>query len=252
MIDYADLLTKAECLRIKLGQDNHSPIDIFSLVQTIEKLTLVFYPMGDTISGMCIKGEDGKCTIAINSSMTLGRQRFSLAHELYHLYYDDNLSSICLKNVGIGNDIEKKADSFAAYFLMPRASLSQVVDKLLKKHKGGLSIEDIIYIEQYFGVSHKSALYQLKSCGYINEKELNKLSNIGVRHYALMMGYSEDLYLPLDENKQYCTYGYYISTVEQLLKKDIISNGKYEELLLEAFRPDLVYGDNKESGEIFD
>ena len=33
MIDYADLMTKAERLRKQLGEDNNSPIDIFALAQ---------------------------------------------------------------------------------------------------------------------------------------------------------------------------------------------------------------------------
>lgn len=38
---------------------------------------------------------------------------------------------------------------------------------------------------------------------------------------------------------------------DQLLNRDIISYGKYEELLLAAFRDDLVYG-TEEGGELID
>lgn len=116
MIDYADLMTKAERLRKQFGEDNNSPIDIFSLAQGIETLTIVYYPLGNKISGMCIKGTEERCIIALNSSMTLGRQRFSLAHEFYHLFYDNNMKSVCAKSIGTGNETEKMADAFAAYF----------------------------------------------------------------------------------------------------------------------------------------
>lgn len=66
MIDYADLMTKAERLRKQLGEDNNSPVDIFALAQGIEGLTIVYYPLGNKISGMCVKGADGRCTIAVN------------------------------------------------------------------------------------------------------------------------------------------------------------------------------------------
>lgn len=251
MIDYADLMTKAERLRKQLGEDNHSPVDIFALAQGIEKLTLVYYPMGDTISGMCVKGADGRCTIALNSCMTVGRQRFSLAHEFYHLYYDDNMTSVCSKKVGSGSDTEKKADAFAAYFLMPRVALSEKVERLLERHDGNLNIQDIIRIEQYFGVSHQTAVYQLNNCGFITREELNSLLNTSVRSLAEAMGYSSDLYRPLPEEKQYCTYGHYIEQAEKLLSKEIVSDGKYEELLLAAFRDDLVYG-IEEDGDLID
>jgi Zn-dependent peptidase ImmA (M78 family) len=244
-------MTKAELLRIHLGEDHNSPIDIFSLAQGIEALTIVYYPLGNTLSGMCIKGTDGRCTIAINSSMTLGRQRFSLAHEFYHLFYDDNMKSVCAKSIGTGNEVEKKADAFAAYFLMPRAALAAKADSLQAKHGGKLNIQDIIRIEQYFGVSHQATVYQLSICGYINKEDRKELLNTSVRRQAEAMGFSSDLYRPLPEEKQYCTYGHYIDQADQLLNQDIISYGKYEELLLAAFRDDLVYG-IEEGGELID
>ena len=251
MIDYADLMTKAERLRKQLGEDSNSPIDIFALAQGIDGLTIVYYPLGSKISGMCIKGAERRCTIALNSAMTLGRQRFSLAHELYHLFYDESMKSVCAKSIGTGNEVEKKADAFAAYFLMPRAALADKADSLISKHGGKISLQDIIRIEQYFGVSHQTAVYQLNNCGYINRDELDTLLNISVRRQAESMGFNSDLYRPLPEEKQYRTYGHYIDQADQLLTRDIVSYGKYEELLLAAFRDDLVYG-TEEGGELID
>lgn len=57
MIDKIDLNNKASNLRKKLGEDIESPVDIFNLVQKIENLTLVFYPLGSNISGVCYKGK---------------------------------------------------------------------------------------------------------------------------------------------------------------------------------------------------
>ena len=80
---------------------------------------------------------------------------------------------------------------------------------------------------------------------------MNVLLKTGVRKQAEAMGFSSDLYRPLPEEKQYGTYGYYINQAEQLLKNGTVSEGKYEELLLDAFRDDMVYG-IEESGEIID
>lgn len=120
LIDKLDLCTKALSLRKELGEDATSSIDIFSLVHTIPQLSLVFYPMGDHLSGMCIKN-DGDPVIAINSSMSVGRQRFSMAHELYHLYYDeDKQSTVCAITIGNGNDTEKPPTSLPHTFLCRR------------------------------------------------------------------------------------------------------------------------------------
>jgi len=45
--------------------------------------------------------------------------------------------------------------------------------------------------------------------------------------------------------------GRYIKRAEELLNRGLISDGKYEELLLEAFRADLVYGLD-EGGDLVD
>lgn len=70
-----DLWKKAVSLRKQLGDDATSPIDIFALAYSIDCLSIVYYPMGEHLSGICVKDKRSN-VIAINSSMTLGRQRF--------------------------------------------------------------------------------------------------------------------------------------------------------------------------------
>ncbi|MHB1484864.1 MAG: ImmA/IrrE family metallo-endopeptidase [Saccharofermentanales bacterium] len=252
MIDKVNLMTKAIQLRKELGDDSNSPVDIFSLAQNKENLTLVYYPMGDNLSGMCIKGESGNCVIAINSAMSLGRQRFSLAHEFFHMSYDENKVSVCGKKIGDGKDIEKKADTFASYFLMPAAELESKAALLAAKNRDGkLSLDDLIKLEQYFGVSHQAAVIRLKESTYMDRSRVEDFLTSSVRYRAEMMGYSSELYRPLPEEKQYKTYGHYVDQADQVLQNNLISYGKYEELLLTAFRADLVYG-GEEDGEVID
>lgn len=251
MIDKLDLCTKALSLRKELGEDTTSPIDIFSLSHTIPQLTLVFYPMGDHLSGMCIRN-DGNPVIAINSSMSVGRQRYSMAHELYHLYYDENKqSTVCAIKIGTGNDTEKAADQFASYFLIPPVALSESIKKVHGSSPDNLDIKEIVKLEQYFGVSRQAMLCRLIEDKKLTSQQADQFRQ-GVIRSAVNLGYDDSLYKPLPEDKQYKTYGYYIQQAEELLQKDLVSNGKYEQLLLTAFRSDLVYGDEFEGGELND
>lgn len=252
-MDNAALMTKALRLRRELGEDSCSPIDIFALAQNIENLTLVYYPMGDNLSGICIKSECRNCTIAINSTMTLGRQRFSLAHEFYHMFFDDSLTSVCAKNIESENTVENDADTFASYFLMPATELYSKVDSFRDKHADKkLTIYDVVRIEQYFGVSHQAVLIRLKNEGLLDRQSVDAMMTVKVRQIAEHMGYSSELYRPLPEEKQYKTYGHYISLAKQALDEELISDGKYEELLLSAFRSDLVFGEDDEGGDVID
>ena len=250
MVNKMDLSNKASSIRRILGEDELSPIDIFSLTQSINALTLVFYPLGQNISGACFRNELSSI-IAINSDMSIGRQRYSLAHELYHLYFDQSDSTtICSSKIGGESENEKNADQFASYFLVPPAALYEAVQKY-KKETTQLSIEDIIRLEQYFGVSHQAMLIRLQEEGEISPAQAASMQT-GIISLATRLGFDTSLYRPSPENKKMRVLGHYIYQTENLLHENIISNGKYEELLLDAFRDDMVFGEEMEGGDILD
>jgi hypothetical protein len=68
----------------------------------------------------------------------------------------------------------------------------------------------------------------------------------------MKLGFDAKLYLPTSEEKHYNTLGQYIKFAEELKDKSLVSNGKYEELLLDAFRSDIVFGLNDEGEEYYD
>ncbi len=250
MIDRLDLNTKAQELREALGEDVNSPVDIFSLANQIRELTIVYYPLGENISGMCVANDKVKL-IAINSTMSYGRQRFSLAHEFYHLYYDDSTGfNVCSKRFDSTNDVEKNADQFASYFIAPYKSLREMVRKICTEKT--LSLQNVIQLEQCFGMSHLAMLWRLVSEGYLTKNELEAYSS-GVISIARGLGYDDKLYRPSPIEMQKRTYGYYLKQVESLREKELVSYGKIDELLLEAYRDDIAFGDESETGgEIID
>mgnify|MGYP000850498333 FL=1 len=106
-------------------------------------------------------------------------------------------------------------------------------------------------LEQFFGVSRQALLFRLIDDNMLTVEQANQFKQ-GVIHSAVNLGYDDSLYKPLPPEKQYKTYGYYIQLAEELLQKGLISSGKYEQLLLSAFRSDLVYGDEFKGGELND
>ncbi len=246
MLNKLNLSTKAQELRELLGEDANSPVDIFSLTNQIEGLTLVFYPLGENISGMCVRDKEIKL-IAINSTMSYGRQRFSFAHELYHLYFDDESGfNVCSKTLDPKNKNEKCADQFASYFLAPYKSLRAAIRKTAGS--APMSMKHIIALEQYFGMSHLAMFWRLASEGYLLPERLEDYTS-GVISTAKHLGYDDKLYKPTPLELQKKTYGYYLKQVEELRQKDLVSSGKIDELLLDAFRDDIVFGlDEDEQG----
>ena len=245
MIDRLELNTKAQELRELLGEDADSPVDIFSLANQIERLTIVYYPLGENISGMCVR-EDKVKLIAINSMMSYGRQRFSLAHEFYHLYFDDSSGfNVCAKKFVSKSETERNADQFASYFIAPYKSLKKMKEKICGTNPPSLG--DVIALEQYFGMSHQAMLWRLVSEGHLTKEDIGRYGSVVVLA-AKNLGYDDKLYRPASADRQKKTYGYYLKQVEQLRRGDMVSSGKIDELLFDAFREDMVFGDDHEMG----
>lgn len=221
------------------GEDGYSPIDIFAIVNgwKEKRITLVKYPMSSRISGMCTK-EKNDIVICINSTMSYGRQRFTLAHEMYHvLYEEDKNRVICdMSMSGDKSESEREADWFASYLLMPFDALMEY------EHKHGFwDIERIIDAEQFFQMSHQALLNRLVYDKRLREDEVEQYRLITVSSVAARLGYGKELYISSEQGKRYFTTGEYIRKVERMAGADLISEGKREELLMDAYRADIVY-----------
>ena len=232
------------------NEDGYSPIDIFTIVNgwKDKKITIVRYPLSSRISGMCTK-ENEDIVICINSTTSYGRQRFTLAHELYHVLYEEDMQRVICDMSMNGNksESEKEADKFASYLLMPYDALLEY-----EHDKAKWDLEKVIDAEQFFQVSHQSMLYRLVCDNLISSEVADEYKSITVSTVAAKLGYGKELYLPTDKNKQYFTTGEYIRKVEKMAKKDLISEGKMEELLLEAYRADIVYNIDEEEANLND
>ena len=230
--------------RRMLGEDSYSPIDIFALVNgwTEKKITIVYYPLSCRISGMCTRIKED-IVICISSSSSYGRQRFTLAHELYHVLYEDKMERvICGMDFSDGlSDSEKEADLFASYLLMPYDALFQYRERFSE-----WNLKNIIEAEQFFQISHQAMLQRLLTERMIQASESIKYQEISPSKEASLLGYGKALYLPVSGNTRYFTTGEYIRKVETLTEQERISNGKREELLSDAFRADIVYNFNDE------
>ena len=229
-------------LRSDWGEDMHSPINIEALTVQQNKITLIQMEMPQDMSGMCVK-TDEDIIIAINTAMSVGRQRFTLAHELYHAYFDESMTTfVCMKNIGDEKaDSEKEADLFASYFLVPPLALDDY-QKRIPEEKW--SIEEIVKAEQLFGISHQAMMVRLSSEHRITKKQYNEFTKIPVTKIAARIGFSKELYCNTVNRKPYGCSGNYIRKIEEAYKKELIGDGKRRELLMDGFADaDTEYGD---------
>jgi Zn-dependent peptidase ImmA (M78 family) len=216
------------------GLDEFTPIDIFRVVlEKVENVSIVFFYTEENLSGSSIK-TGNQNIIFINSRHPLGRQRFTLAHEIYHLKYDQDFVNC---DIDHGNDeVEAQADQFASYLLMSNGALfNYEMDNDIKEW----NLDKIIQAEQYFQISHKAMLRRLKELGKISEYEAEDLLP-DITYNAQLRGYDTKLYKPFSEDKN-LILGNYIQMVNKAYENNRISDSKKEELLIDGFYDNLVY-----------
>lgn len=221
-------------LRRKLGLDEYSPINIFTLLlQKIPNTTIVKFPMKRSVSGCCFK-KNTDSVILINSAHSPGRQNFTLAHELYHILDNDEKVYICSE--GLKNKIEENADEFASNFIITEHGLYDFIES---NDIDKWNIDDVIKCEQYFQIDHNSLIRRLYSEKLIDESQFAEFS-LNIISKARKLGYDMSLY-ESQNNKEYYSIGHMIPLTEKVFQKGKISQGRKKDILLDLFRYDIVY-----------
>ena len=208
-----------------MGLNTTEAIDVKTILRKNNILT-VYLPMSMDACGLTLQSPEKHKFILVNSNTAKGRQHFTVAHELYHLYYDEYPHPhICFKD-GISNT-ERAANCFASALLMPEEGVIGLIPEPILKEKN-LPLSIVLRLEQYFRVSRSALLYRLKELKLLEERKLQEYLSMPVRQTALEYGYDTTLYSPGNENLVIGDYG---EKARILYDNDLISEGHYEELL---------------------
>lgn len=213
-----------------IGSDD--PIKFASLLKKLNVIT-VYRPLSSGFSGMAIKLADREIVnrlILVNNSQTLGKQHFTIAHELYHLYVQQNFDYMTCNtgNFDKKSGEEFYADVFASILLLPENGVKSLIpDEETIKDK--ISLQTILKIEQYFSCSRSALLYRLKELGIISGKSYDKFC-IDVKKGAILNGYSLELYEKGNENLVLGNYG---ELANELYQKNKISESHFFSLLMD-------------------
>ena len=213
--------------RMDNGLSATEPITLKSLLLKLNILT-VFRPLSDNFSGMCLKDNSEHRFMLINSNQPRGRQHFTIAHELYHLYIEKKPTPHkCNPGCASKDPIEQCADMFASSLLMPEGGICQLIPEMELKTKN-ISMATVLKLEHYFSVSRSALLYRLQNIGLITESTRSKLAEIKVKYSAKCFGYDTALYEPANEGLVIGDFG---EKARKLFEQEKISECHYIELL---------------------
>ncbi len=115
----------------------------------------------EKISGFCMAiGED--TFIFINKNHTLGRQNYSLWHEVYH-WYTGTFGSVSIGNEFAIDEIEYSAEYFASLVLIDAEHLKGILRHNGFNSKNIIYIknDEIIKLQHYFKVSYSAMVNKL-------------------------------------------------------------------------------------------
>ncbi len=211
--------------RQKIGLSDTEAVNLKSLLLKLNVLT-VYRPLSNPFSGMSLKSGSLRFML-INSNQPRSRQHFTIAHELYHLFIDNNPTPHCTPEHGKKSESEKCADAFALMFLMPAAGVRQMIpeEELLSEN---VSLATVLRLEHYFSVSRQATINRLSDLRLINRRQKEDLLSAPVVASAKAYGYSTTLYEPANHNLVIGNFG---EKARKLFDEGKISEGHYLELL---------------------
>ncbi|MBC2855400.1 ImmA/IrrE family metallo-endopeptidase [Cetobacterium sp. 2A] len=233
--------------RINLGIGLLDPIEsIENLIFKKTGISIIKKRIPVDISGICSRISDGIMAILVNTSFSIGRQNFTIAHEYYHLMYDKDLDKY-------EKEKEARANTFASYFIMPEAALDYYLEKKkISRKKDSLTPDDVIEISAHFKMSYLATIVRLeKNEKLLSKEKANEYIGLNAKELAVSNGIFTDLYDVTEE--EFSAKTDYVEEVKKALENEKITVGKYEALLLEGGFEDVVFGlDENDYGVVVD
>lgn len=162
--------------------DDPLPSNLFSLIEDQSGLGIALEPLQERIAGLCARVGDLAIAL-IDSSAVVGRQRFTVAHELCHLLLGDGEQVLVDERLTGRSLVEMRANAFAAHFLMP----AKAVRRYLRQRP--VDEEVVVELQYTFGVSLDALLWHLVNLDLISENKREQIRAVGPKALAFRYGY---------------------------------------------------------------
>jgi Zn-dependent peptidase ImmA (M78 family) len=161
--------------------------------QLIDAHVLVWrLPLGEDLdqspSGLFYNHPRAGFCIAVNSQMTLGRQVFTLAHELAHAYFHSQSADVIVSMPGADHGREPFADAFAGEFLVPGDALRRLAGEF---SSFDLLVDPavVVHLQRHFGVSFATMRVRLLQERLISREGFDALAEVSPSRLARALGY---------------------------------------------------------------
>ena len=215
-IRQGEMLALEERRRLGLGS---APIGNIAEMIATQGIWSAATDLPDSLSGLFLNHPSIGLAVIVNVRHSLVRKRFSYAHEYAHALLDRSETVTTTRRENATHLIEKRANAFAAAFLMPPEGVAEVLRQLNKglpsRHGQTLfdvandrgmdaeirprpgsqviTYQDVAVLARHYGLSYEATAWRLKSLNHISSLECNALiarKEIGNR-YIRLLGFSD-------------------------------------------------------------
>lgn len=160
LLSYNDMVKYAQVVRNKwqLGSDPIANVQDMLEANGVKFITTEGPDGFDGVSGMI----NGKFpVIVLNSKIgTAERKRFTALHELGHLLFNDKFSEKLSTR-----EIENMCNAFANEMLLPTSVIAKTLEG-----KNKISLNELIFLQETYGISIDAIMYKLYQKGIVTEK----------------------------------------------------------------------------------
>ncbi len=192
-IQQGEQVAKAERQRLGLGA---LPITDMADLISDQGIWVVCADFPDHLSGMCLRDDMIGIAVIVNRHHHRNRRRFSFAHEYAHALLDSDKAVNLTGHDNTQELLEKRANGFAAEFLIPAEGVIAQLESLQKlpfkddfdivtgeevrpsrklSRAQQISYQDVALISRHFGASYEAVVYRLFRLQYINKASLEGL-----------------------------------------------------------------------------
>lgn len=162
------------------------PIDDVFVVAELVGVDVVCIDAGDQEHGLTARDErNGATVFVVNNSLPAARFRSTLAHELAHLLFDEDLTKSVTHEYS--GDSETRAHAFARHLLLPLDAVNKA-----RKDMPNLDNDQLLnwYVRRY-GVSPKIAAYQMNNAKLIDQDTCTRFARLHTGNLAWTNGWAD-------------------------------------------------------------
>lgn len=228
--------------------------DVFLLIEATLGYLLVRYPFGEeSIQGFASVFR-GERVIFTNSSITYGREIFTVAHELGHHVLDiDPNRPTMIRDITTGRfdhqkRVEFRADAFAAALLMPSQGIREAFAQYLSRHTE-VTPRLVIALMVEYKVSYRALVRRLRELNLITPVQARQLRNyrehIGMNLSSYISLYGVDKIQALnliDSSNEIHIPSQYMQALENNIRQGLIPKATLENLAEELQQPPEIFG----------